>query len=72
MSQNHDDEGFGKAAEAAAFVAGGLTVGVGVAVTVGGMGLAVKGTAVAIGAAPVIATGVVVGLAAYGLKEVLT
>jgi hypothetical protein len=33
------------------------------------MGLAVGGTAVAIGAAPVIAAGAVVGLAFYGIKK---
>lgn len=33
------------------------------------MGLAVGGTAVAIGAAPVVAAGAVVGLAAYGIKK---
>ncbi|NJL41639.1 MAG: hypothetical protein HC899_36850 [Leptolyngbyaceae cyanobacterium SM1_4_3] len=44
--------------------------GWGAAATVGGMGLAAGGTAVAITAAPVIAAGAVVGLAAYGLRKV--
>ena len=35
------------------------------------MGLAVAGTAIAIESAPVIATGVVIGLAAYGVKSAL-
>jgi hypothetical protein len=34
------------------------------------MGLAVGGTAVGIGAAPVVAAGAVVGLAAYGFKKI--
>ena len=53
------------------FAATGAVVGAAVAETVGGMGLAVAGTAVAIEAAPVIATGVVLGLAAYGVKYAL-
>ena len=51
------------------FAATGAVVGAAVAETVGGMGLAVAGTAIAIEAAPVIATGVVLGLAAYGVKS---
>ena len=35
------------------------------------MGLAVGGTAISIGAAPVIAAGAVVGLAIYGTKKAL-
>ena len=57
-------------AEAVGFAATGAVAGAGVAATVGGMGLAVGGTAVAITAAPVIAAGAVVGLAAYTLKKV--
>lgn len=51
------------------FAATGAATGAAVAETVGAMGLAVAGTALAIEAAPVIATGVVLGLAAYGVKS---
>ena len=54
---------------AVAYTAGGAVAGGAVAATVGGMGLAVGGTAVAIGTAPVVAVGAVVGLAAYGVKK---
>ncbi|MEM9276353.1 MAG: hypothetical protein AAGA80_25885 [Cyanobacteria bacterium P01_F01_bin.143] len=53
------------------FAAAGAVAGAAVAETVGGMGLAVAGTAIAIEAAPVIATGAVLGLAAYGVKSAL-
>lgn len=53
------------------FAATGAAVGAAVAETVGGMDLAVAGTAIAIEAAPVITTGVVLGLAAYGVKSAL-
>ncbi len=53
------------------FAATGAVAGAAVAETVGGMGLAVAGTAIAIEAAPVIVTGAVVGLAAYGVKSAL-
>lgn len=53
------------------FAATGAVVGAVVAETVGGMGLAIAGTAIAIEAAPVIATGIVVGVAAYGLKSAI-
>lgn len=53
------------------FAATGAAVGAAVAETVGGMGLAVAGTAIAIESVPVIATGVFVGLAAYGVKSAL-
>ena len=53
------------------FAATGALAGKAIAETVGGMGLAVAGTAIAIETAPVIATGVVVGLAAYGVKSAL-
>ena len=52
--------------EAAAYAADGVA-----AATVGGMVLAVAGTAVGIGAAPVIAAGAVVGLAAYEIKKAI-
>lgn len=57
--------------EAAAYATGGAVAGGVVASTVGGMGLAVGGTAFSIGAVPVVAAGAVVGLAAYGLKASL-
>lgn len=53
------------------FAVTGAVVGAVVAETVGGMGLAIAGTAIAIEAAPVIATGIVVGVAAYGLKSAI-
>ena len=53
------------------FAATGAIAGAAVAETVGGMGLAVAGTAIAIEAAPVIVTGAVVGMAAYGVKSAL-
>lgn len=55
--------------EAAAYATGGAVAGGVVASMVGGMGLAVGGTAFSIGAVPVAAAGAVVGLAAYGLKS---
>ncbi|MBD1217837.1 hypothetical protein RI030_03495 [Aphanizomenon flos-aquae NRERC-008] len=42
----------------------------GVAALVGNMGLAGAFGAVAVGAAPVVAAGAVVGLAAFGIKKV--
>lgn len=66
MTQQNENN---KPIEAAAFTAGGAVAGGVVASTVGGMGLAVGGTAFSIGAAPVVAAGAVVGLAAYGLKQ---
>jgi hypothetical protein len=57
--------------EVLVFAATGAVVGSVVAETIGGMGLAVAGTAFAIEAAPVIVTGVVLGLAAYGVKSAL-
>ena len=53
------------------FAATGAVVGAAVAETVGGMGLAVAGTAIAIEATPVIVTGAVLGLAAYGVKSAM-
>ncbi|MEK8017734.1 MAG: hypothetical protein VSS75_012755 [Candidatus Parabeggiatoa sp.] len=51
------------------FAAGGAAAGAGTSATLGGMGLAVGGTAVGIGMTPVVVAGIVVGLAAYGLKK---
>lgn len=53
------------------FAATGAIAGAAVAETVGGMGLALAGTAIAIEAAPVIVAGAVVGMAAYGVKSAL-
>ena len=53
------------------FAATGAMAGAAVAETVGGMGLAVAGTAIAIEATPVIVAGAVVGVAAYGVKSAL-
>ena len=55
--------------ELLAFAVTGAVVGAAVAETVGGMGLAVAGTAIAIEAAPIIVAGVVLGAAAYGVKS---
>jgi hypothetical protein len=61
-----------KVREVAAFVAGGGAVGALTSTTVGGnMGLAVAGTAVSVGLLPVAALGMVIGLAAYGVKRAL-
>ncbi len=56
--------------EAVVFAAVGAAVG-GIIVyeTVGNMGLAFRGIAIAIGRPAFIATGAVVGVAAYGLKK---
>ncbi|NES82530.1 MAG: hypothetical protein F6K10_14600 [Moorea sp. SIO2B7] len=58
-------------ASALGAIAVGAAGGAGVSALVGGMGLAVAGTAVGIGMAPVAAAGAVVGLAGYGLKKLL-
>lgn len=52
-------------------VAAGAAAGSIVAGAVGNMGLALGGKAIAIGAAPVVAAGAVVGLAAYGIAKML-
>ena len=57
--------------EAAGFAGGGGAFGAGVASMVGNMGLAGAFGGVSIGAAPVIAAGTIVGLAAFGLKKAL-
>ncbi|MBW4618454.1 MAG: DnaJ domain-containing protein [Cyanosarcina radialis HA8281-LM2] len=61
-------EGDASAFSAAAL--GGLG-GAGVSVTVGGMGLAFKGTAISLGIAPITVAGAVVGLAVYGLLKII-
>ena len=53
------------------FAATGAVAGAAVVETVGGMGLAIAGTAIAVEAAPVVVAGAVVGLAAYGVKSAL-
>jgi hypothetical protein len=55
--------------EAAGFAAGGAAAGAGASALLGGMGLAIGGTAVGIGMAPVMGLGAIVGLAAYGLMK---
>lgn len=52
-------------------IAAGTAAGVATSSVVGGMGLAVAGTAVGIGVAPVAAAGAVVGSAAYGIKKAI-
>ena len=52
-----------------AAVLGGLG-GAGISMTVGGMGLAFKGTAIGLGIAPISTAGAVVGLAVYGLLKI--
>lgn len=49
----------------------GGVAGAELSATIGGMGLAVGGTAVGIGMAPVIAAGVIVGLGAYGVSKAI-
>jgi hypothetical protein len=66
MSKKHKDN---NGAEAAGYAASGAAAGAGLASVVGNMGLAGAFGGIAVGAAPVIAVGAVVGLAAYGLKK---
>jgi len=51
---------------------GGAVGGASLSAMLGGMGLAVGGTAIGIGMAPVAAAGGIVGLAAYGIKKGLS
>jgi hypothetical protein len=53
-------------------VIAGAGVGAGVSATLGGMGLAVAGTAVGVTMAPVAAAGAIVGLAGYGLYKLFS
>jgi hypothetical protein len=57
--------------EAAGFSAGGAVVVGGAAGALGGIGVLAPaaGIAIGIGAAPVVAAGAVIGLAAYGIKK---
>ncbi len=50
----------------------GALAGAGISATVGTMGLAIGGTAVAVGMAPVAVVGAVVGLGGYGLKRLFS
>jgi hypothetical protein len=52
-------------AAAAGAVAGGAVVA-----TTGSIGVAVAGTAVSVGAAPIVAVGAVIGLAGYGIYRI--
>jgi hypothetical protein len=61
-----------KVKEAAGFATAGGAAGAAVAASVGGMGLAFGGTAIAITAAPVVFAGAIVGLAAYAIKDTLS
>lgn len=63
MSKRHRHRKF---KQAASCIAGGAVAGAGVSSYLGGMGLAVGGTAISIGAAPVVAAGAIVGLAGFG------
>ena len=58
-----------KAVDAGIHAVGGAAAGAGVSGVIGGMGLAVGGTAVGIGMLPVATAGAVVGLAFYGIKK---
>lgn len=57
-------------ATAAIFAGGGAAAGGVTFATVGSAGLAIGGTAVTIGAAPIVAVGAVVGLAGYGIYRI--
>ncbi len=64
MTKKHNN-----AQEAGIYAAGGAAGGAGLSTMLGGMGLAVGGTAVSIGMAPIVGAGAIVGLAAYGVKK---
>ena len=55
--------------EAAGFAASGGVLGAGIASTIGNMGLVGGFGGIAVGATPVVSAGVVVGIAAYGIKK---
>ena len=67
MSDEHDP--VNEAFKAGGAAAAGAAAGAVTSSVVGGMGLTVAGTALSIGAAPVIAVGAVVGLAGYGIYK---
>jgi len=60
-----------KLTEAGLFTAAGAGLGAASSALLGGIGVAVGGTAFAVGMAPLAAAGAVVGLAGWGLKKVL-
>jgi hypothetical protein len=65
---NHKDDSEDKT-ELVVSGLGGAVAGASLSGAIGGMGLTVAGTGVAIGMAPVAAAGAVVGLALYGIKK---
>ncbi len=69
MDNKNNQKNQGKEFEAAAFTAGGAAIGAATSATLGGMGLAVAGTAFGIGMFPVTIAGGIIGLAAFGAKE---
>jgi hypothetical protein len=58
--------------EAMISVGVGTAIGASASAVVGGMGLAVGGTALGVGMAPVAAAGAVVGTAVYGTKKAIS
>ena len=60
-----------KTKEAACYAATGAAAGASLSACLGGMGLALGGTAVGIGMGAVIAAGAVLGLAAHTIKTAL-
>lgn len=69
LNQADGDDLSRNAGEGAAFITGGAAVGASVSATVGGMGLAVAGTGMAIGSALVAGAGAIAGAATYGAKK---
>jgi integral membrane sensor domain MASE1 len=67
MAKNQKNED----GEAVAFAASGAVVGAATSATLGGMGLAVAGTAVGIGMLPLTIAGAALGMAAYGVKKAM-
>lgn len=57
--------------EAAVFAGGGGLLGAGVASFIGNMGLVGGFGGIAIGSAPIVGAGTVVGMAVYGLKKLI-
>jgi hypothetical protein len=57
--------------EAVGYAAAGDAFGAGMSAWIGSMGLAGAFGAVAIGTIPVVGAGVVVGMAAYGIKKLI-
>ena len=61
-----------EAIKAAGAGAAGAAAGAGAFALIGGGGLAIAGTAVAIGAAPFVAAGAVIGVAGYGIHRLFS